>query len=72
MLVSRRVRTVAAVGALAVAMGVLCGPADPPAQAAPRTFTIVGGGWGHGIGMSFPRSTSGGLELTAPRCLVGS
>jgi stage II sporulation protein D len=52
MLVSRRVRTVAAVGALAVAMGVLGGPADPPAQAAPRTFTIVGGGWGHGIGMS--------------------
>jgi stage II sporulation protein D len=52
MLVSRRVRTVAAVGALAVAIGVLCGPADPPAQAAPRTFTIVGGGWGHGIGMS--------------------
>src|SRR5687768_6328166 len=53
MLVSRRVRTVAAaVGALAVAMGVLCGPADPPAQAAPRIFTIVGGGWGHGIGMS--------------------
>jgi stage II sporulation protein D len=52
MLLSRRVRTVAAVGALAVAMGVLGGPADPPAQAAPRTFTIVGGGWGHGIGMS--------------------
>jgi stage II sporulation protein D len=52
MLVHRRVRTVAVVGALAVAIGLFTGPADPPAEAAPRTFTIVGGGWGHGIGMS--------------------
>jgi hypothetical protein len=42
MLVSRRVRTVAAVGALAVALSLFTGPADPVAQAAPRTFTIVG------------------------------
>ncbi|HEV2892936.1 MAG TPA: SpoIID/LytB domain-containing protein [Actinomycetota bacterium] len=49
---SRRIRTVAAVGALAVALGLLCGPGDAPAEAAPRTFTIVGGGYGHGIGMS--------------------
>jgi SpoIID/LytB domain protein len=52
MLRIRRVRTVAAVGALAVALGLCTGPADPVAEAAPRTFTIVGGGWGHGIGMS--------------------
>lgn len=52
MLVSRRVRTVAAVGALAVALSLFTGPADPVAQAAPRTFSIVGGGYGHGIGMS--------------------
>ena len=47
-----RVRTVAAVGALAVALGLLPGPAGPVAEAAPRSFTIVGGGYGHGIGMS--------------------
>jgi hypothetical protein len=52
MLVSRRVRTVAAAGALAVALSLSTGPADPVAQAAPRAFTIVGGGYGHGIGMS--------------------
>ncbi|HEV3463599.1 MAG TPA: hypothetical protein VG846_06420, partial [Actinomycetota bacterium] len=52
MLKSRRVRTVAAVGALAVALGLVPGPGDQAAEAAPRTFTIVGGGWGHGIGMS--------------------
>jgi hypothetical protein len=52
MLKRRRVRAVAAVGALAVALGLLTGPADPPALAAPSTFTIVGGGYGHGIGMS--------------------
>jgi stage II sporulation protein D len=52
MLRSRRVRTVTTVGALAVAFGLLTGPADPVAVAAPRTFTIVGGGYGHGIGMS--------------------
>jgi SpoIID/LytB domain protein len=35
---------------LAVAAMVLaaCQPSPPP----PRTFTIVGGGWGHGVGMS--------------------
>ena len=52
MLVSRRVRTVAAAGALAVALSLFTGPADPVAQAAPGAFTIVGGGYGHGIGMS--------------------
>jgi SpoIID/LytB domain protein len=52
MLKRRRVRAVAAVGAFAVAFGLLTGPADPPAVAAPSTFTIVGGGYGHGIGMS--------------------
>jgi stage II sporulation protein D len=52
MLVSRRGRTVAAAGALAVALSLSTGPADPVAQAAPRAFTIVGGGYGHGIGMS--------------------
>jgi stage II sporulation protein D len=52
MLGSRRVRTLAAVGALAVAVGLLSGPAGPAALAAPRSFTIVGGGYGHGIGMS--------------------
>jgi hypothetical protein len=52
MLVSRRVRTVAAVGALAVALSLFTGPADPVAEAALRTFSIVGGGYGHGIGMS--------------------
>ncbi|HYN17006.1 MAG TPA: hypothetical protein VEY96_02815, partial [Actinomycetes bacterium] len=52
MLESRRVRTVAAAGALAVALSLWAGPGDPPAEAAPRSFTIVGGGYGHGIGMS--------------------
>ena len=52
MLRNRRVRTVAAVAAFAVAFGLLTGPADPPARAAPRSFTITGGGYGHGIGMS--------------------
>jgi stage II sporulation protein D len=52
MLKRRRVRAVAAVGAFAVAFGLFTGPGDPPAEAAPRTFTIVGGGYGHGIGMS--------------------
>jgi hypothetical protein len=44
MLRFRRVRTVAAVGAFAVALGLVTGPADPVAEAAPRSFTIVGGG----------------------------
>ena len=48
---SRRVRAVVTVGAFAVAVS-LTGPADLPALAAPSTFTIVGGGYGHGIGMS--------------------
>ena len=42
MLKRRRVRAVAAVGAFAVAFGLLTGPGDPPAVAAPSTFTIVG------------------------------
>jgi stage II sporulation protein D len=52
MLKLRRVRTLTAVGALAAALGLLTGPSDPAAVAAPSTFTIVGGGYGHGIGMS--------------------
>jgi stage II sporulation protein D len=52
MLGSRRVRTLAAVGALAGTLGLLTGPTDPAAVAAPRSFTIVGGGYGHGVGMS--------------------
>jgi hypothetical protein len=52
MLRFRRVRTAAPVGAFAVALGLVTGPADPVAEAAPRSFTIVGGGYGHGIGMS--------------------
>ena len=52
MLKLRRVRTLAAVGALAVALGLLTGPSDPAAVAAPSSFTIVGGGYGHGVGMS--------------------
>ncbi|HYJ73923.1 MAG TPA: hypothetical protein VE265_15770, partial [Actinomycetota bacterium] len=52
MLRFRRVRTVAAVGAFAVALGLVTGPADPVAEAEPRGFTIVGAGYGHGIGMS--------------------
>jgi stage II sporulation protein D len=52
MLKRRRVRTLAAVGGLAVVLGLVTGPADPAAVAAPRSFTIVGGGYGHGIGMS--------------------
>jgi hypothetical protein len=35
-----------------VAFGLFTGPGEPPAQAAPSTFTIVGGGYGHGVGMS--------------------
>jgi hypothetical protein len=49
---NRRVRTVAAVGALAVGLGLATGPADPTAVAAPDSFTIHGAGYGHGIGMS--------------------
>src|SRR5919107_3096146 len=52
MLGSRRVRTLATLGILAVALGLATGPADPAAVAAPSTFTIVGGGYGHGVGMS--------------------
>ena len=52
MLGSRRVRTLATLGVLAVALGPSTGPADPAAVAAPSTFTIVGGGYGHGVGMS--------------------
>ena len=52
MLESRRVRTIAVAGALAVAVSLGAGPAGPVAEAAPRIFTILGGGWGHGIGMS--------------------
>jgi hypothetical protein len=49
---SRRVRGLAAVGALAVVLELAPGASEPAAEAAPRAFTIVGGGWGHGIGMS--------------------
>ena len=53
MLVSRRVRVVATVGALAVALGLSTAPPrQPVAEAAPGSFTISGAGWGHGVGMS--------------------
>ena len=52
MLGSRRVRAVAVAGVLAVGLGLFTGPAGPVAEAAPRAFTITGGGWGHGVGMS--------------------
>ena len=52
MLGSRRVRTLVTLGVLAVALGLATGPADPAAVAASRTYTIVGGGYGHGVGMS--------------------
>ena len=56
---SRRVRTLATVGALVAGLGLAAGllglapgPAGPAAVAAPSTFTISGAGYGHGIGMS--------------------
>jgi stage II sporulation protein D len=49
---SRRVRTLATVGVLAVALGLAAGPAEPAAVAAPSAFTIHGAGYGHGIGLS--------------------
>jgi SpoIID/LytB domain protein len=55
---SRRVRSLATVGALAVGLGLATGPADPAGVAAPASlagpavFTIHGAGYGHGIGMS--------------------
>ena len=56
---SRRVRTLAMVGALVAGLGLAAGllglapgPAGPAAVAAPSTFTISGAGYGHGIGMS--------------------
>jgi hypothetical protein len=45
MLGSRRVRGLAAVGALAVVLGLVPGASERAAEAAPRSFTIVGGGW---------------------------
>jgi stage II sporulation protein D len=45
----RRLRRLAAVGVLAVILGVRPGP---PAAAAPSRFVVTGGGYGHGIGMS--------------------
>jgi hypothetical protein len=50
MLGSRRVRGLAAVGPLAVVLGPVPGPSGRAAEAGPRSFTIVGGGWGHGVG----------------------
>ena len=56
---SRRVRTLAMVGALVAGLGLAAGllglapgPAGPAAVAAPSTFNISGAGYGHGIGMS--------------------
>jgi SpoIID/LytB domain protein len=49
---SRRVRTLATVGVLAVALGLAAGPAEPAAVAAPSAFTIHGAGYGHGVGLS--------------------
>jgi hypothetical protein len=45
MLGSRRVRGLAAVRALAALLGLVPGAAERPAEAAPRSFTIVGAGW---------------------------
>jgi stage II sporulation protein D len=42
----------AAAGALILALGLAVGGHRPRALAAPSTFQIVGGGYGHGIGMS--------------------
>lgn len=44
-----RVRLGAAVAAVAVVGLAACEQSPPPP---PRTFTIAGGGWGHGVGMS--------------------
>jgi hypothetical protein len=52
MLGCRRVRGLAAVGTLAVLLGLVTRASEREAEAAPRTFTVVSGGWGHGIGMS--------------------
>ena len=65
---SRRLRSLATVGALVVGFGLTAGPADPAAVATQRTapgaadgpavaaaqatFTLSGAGYGHGIGMS--------------------
>ena len=68
MLGSRRVRTLAALGVLAVALGLATGLADPAAVAAPSTFTIVGG-YGHGVGMS--QYGAHGMALRRMGCDVG-
>jgi len=47
----RRILAVAAVSSL-VAGGLALGPAAPAATAAPSSFHIEGGGFGHGVGMS--------------------
>jgi stage II sporulation protein D len=47
-----RLRAVGAASALVLALGLAVGGNRPSAVAAPSTFTIVGGGYGHGIGMS--------------------
>jgi SpoIID/LytB domain protein len=48
----RRLWQLALAGGLVLAVGLATGPADPAAGAAPKTFTIHGAGYGHGIGMS--------------------
>jgi stage II sporulation protein D len=52
MLGNRWVRSVAAAGMLAAGLGLAVGPVEGAAFAAPRSFTIHGAGYGHGIGMS--------------------
>src|SRR6266511_919930 len=47
-----RLRAVGAASALVLALGLAVGGNRPSAMAAPSTFQIVGGGYGHGIGMS--------------------
>jgi stage II sporulation protein D len=49
---SGRLRAVGAASALVLALGLAVGGTRPSALAAPSTFQIVGGGYGHGIGMS--------------------
>ncbi|HYY82689.1 MAG TPA: hypothetical protein VFD04_26390, partial [Actinomycetes bacterium] len=49
----RRIRLPAAVGAVAVTVALAAGAPAPVVRAAgPSAFRVVGGGYGHGIGMS--------------------
>jgi stage II sporulation protein D len=50
--IRRRRRLAALTGGLVLTLGLAAGAAAPAAVAAPSEFRIVGGGYGHGIGMS--------------------